>query len=85
MRVQEAALGKKKGDESSVEVKAKEEGFAPPSAGIVTDQQPVRELRLLGGRRSRLFGGTNLDGENLITVQMCSICAVVRRTLKRGR
>lgn len=48
----------------------------------MTDQQPDREWWLLGGLRNTLLGGTNLDGENLITVQTC-ICAVVRRTLKR--
>lgn len=34
------------------------------------------------GRRKSSLGGTNLDCENLITVQTC-IC-VVRWTLKRG-
>jgi len=53
------------------------------SAAIARDEQPDRERRLLGGLRDCSLGGTNLDGENLITVQTC-ICAVVRRTLKRG-
>lgn len=47
-----------------------------------TDQQPDRQRWLLGGLRTSSLRGTNLDSENLITVQTC-ICAVVGRTLKR--
>lgn len=59
--------------------KAEEECFASLSAEITTGQQPERKNK---GIKSLLVG-TNLDCENLITVQTC-VCAVVRRTLRRG-
>lgn len=42
-----------------------------------------RERWLLGRLRNGSLGGTNLDSENLITVQTC-ICVVHRGTLERG-
>lgn len=49
-----------------------------------TDQQPL-ETGLPGAQIYGGTGGTNLDGENLITVQTC-ICVVWGSTLgKEGR